>query len=77
MYSVKPTKQGDPRDDDTGKKVWGRKRHLLVDTLGLLLIVVVHAASLQDRHGATLVCLRAWPILTGRHGPFSSLPCRP
>ena len=31
------------------------KRHLLVDTMGLLLIVVVHAASIQDRDGAKLV----------------------
>jgi transposase len=40
---------------DAGKKVRGRKRHLLVDTLGLLLIVVVHSASVQDRTGARLV----------------------
>ncbi len=33
----------------------GRKRHLVVDTLGLLLTVVVHAANVQDRDGATLV----------------------
>ena len=33
----------------------GRKRHLVVDTLGLLLAVVVHAANLQDRDGAKLV----------------------
>ena len=36
----------------------GRKRHLLVDTLGLLLMVVVHAASVQDRDGAQLVLER-------------------
>jgi putative transposase len=33
----------------------GRKRHLLVDTLGLLLVVVVHAASIQESEGAKLV----------------------
>ena len=33
----------------------GRKRHLVVDTLGLLLAVVVHAADIQDRDGAKLV----------------------
>ena len=33
----------------------GRKRHLLVDTLGLVLAVVVHAADAQDRDGARLV----------------------
>ena len=36
----------------------GRKRHLLVDTLGLVLMVVVHAASLQEQDGAQLVLER-------------------
>src|SRR4029079_3807211 len=40
---------------DAGKKVTGRKRHILVDTLGLLLNVVVHSADVQDRDGAPLV----------------------
>jgi transposase len=40
---------------DAGKKTRGRKRHLLVDTVGLLLICVVHSASIQDRAGAKLV----------------------
>lgn len=57
--SVKTTEQGGLRGYDAGKKVTGRKRHLLVDTLGLLLVVVVHAASIQDRQGAKMVCLRA------------------
>jgi putative transposase len=57
--SVKTTARGGVRGYDAGKKVNGRKRHLLVDTLGLLLLVVVHAANLQDRDGAKLVCLRA------------------
>jgi putative transposase len=35
--------------------VSGRKRHIVVDTLGLLLAVVVHAANVQDRDGAKLV----------------------
>jgi len=56
---VKTTAQGGLRGYDAGKKVKGRKRHLLVDTLGLILLVVVHAASLQDRQGARMVCLRA------------------
>ena len=34
------------------KKVTGRKRHIVVDTLGLLLVVVVHAASVSDTEGA-------------------------
>ncbi len=37
----------------------GRKRHLVVDTLGLLLAVVVHAANVQDRDGAKLVLAKA------------------
>ena len=37
---------------DAGKKVVGRKRHILTDTLGLLLVVGVHPASIQDRDGA-------------------------
>ncbi len=49
------TYQGGPRGFDGGKKNWGRKRHLLVDTLGLLLKAVVHPASLHDRLGAKLV----------------------
>ena len=42
----------DTRGWDNGKKVGGRKRHIAVDTLGLLLCVVVTAASTQDRDGA-------------------------
>jgi transposase len=45
----------DPSGYDAGKKVKGRKRHILVDTLGLLLNVVVHSADIQDRDGAALV----------------------
>ena len=40
---------------DAGKAVKGRKRHILVDTLGLILKAVVHAAGVQDRDGAALV----------------------
>ena len=43
------------RGYDAAKKVTGRKRHLLVDTLGLILAVVVHAADIQDPEGAKLV----------------------
>ncbi len=49
--SVKTTERGGPHGYDGGKKVNGRKRHLLVDTMGLLLKVVVHAANVQDREG--------------------------
>jgi len=41
--------------------VRGRKRHLLVDTLGLILTVVVHAANLSDREGSLLVFRQAQP----------------
>ena len=44
-----------PRGYDGGKKVKGRKRHLLVDTGGLLLRAVVHPANVADREGGKLV----------------------
>ncbi len=53
--SVKTTETPGPRGYDAGKKVKGRKRHLLVNTLGLILAVVVHPANIQDRDGAKLV----------------------
>ena len=53
--SVRTTEQGGIRGYDAGKKVVGRKRHLLVDTLGLILMVCVHAANVQDRDGARLL----------------------
>jgi len=53
--AVKTTEEGGPRGFDSGKHVKGRKRHLLVDTLGLVLVAVVHTAGLQDRDGARLV----------------------
>jgi putative transposase len=43
---------------DAGKKIKGRKRHLLVDSLGNLIDVVVHSADIQDRDGAKLVLQR-------------------
>jgi len=43
------------RGYDAAKKINGRKRHIVVDTLGLVLTVVVHAANIQDRDGAKLV----------------------
>lgn len=50
--SVKTTEVGGECGYDAGKKVKGRKRHILVDTLGNLLAVVVHPANIQDRDGA-------------------------
>lgn len=49
----------DSRGYDAGKKVNGRKRHVVVDTIGLLVVVLVTAASVQDRDGGRLVLNRA------------------
>ncbi len=57
--SVKTTERGGWSGYDAGKKVNGRTRHILVDTMGLLLRVVVHAADVQDRDGARWVVARA------------------
>jgi transposase len=50
--SVHTTEVGGIRGYDAGKKVTGRKRHLAVDTLGLILAVVVNRADVQDQDGA-------------------------
>src|SRR3982074_1243879 len=58
----RPLKRGswlDPSGYDAGKKIKGRKRHILVDTLGVLLNVVVHPADIQDRDGALHLLRRA------------------
>src|SRR4051812_23992934 len=53
--SVQSTEQGGVRGFDAAKNVSGRKRHVLVDTLGLVLLVVVTAANAQDRAAARLL----------------------
>jgi putative transposase len=50
--SVKTTEMGGVRGYDGGKKITGRKRHLCVDTLGLLLVVVVTSAAVDDAAAA-------------------------
>lgn len=50
--SVKTTESGGPNGYDAGKKIKGRKRHIVTDTLGLLLTCIVHGAGVQDRDGA-------------------------
>ena len=50
--SVKTTESGGVCGYDAGKKVKGRKRHIITDTIGLMLFVIVHAANIQDRDGA-------------------------
>ena len=57
--SVKSAEKGgaciDPHGYDAGKKIKGKKRHILVDTLGLLLLAIVHSADIQDRDGGILL----------------------
>lgn len=64
--SIKSSEGGEEIGYDAGKRVRGRKRHLLVDTLGLLMVGMVHSASVQDRAGArrVLTGIRArFPLL--------------
>lgn len=53
--SVKTTESGGPRGYDAGKKIKGRKRHIITDTLGHLIGLDVHPADIQDRDGAIRV----------------------
>ncbi len=68
----------DPSGYDAGKKINGKKRHVLVDTQGLLIQAVVHAADIQDRDGGLLLMgslFRLFPFLlklyadSGYQGP--------
>ena len=71
--SVKTTESGGISGYDAGKKVKGRKRHIITDTCGFLLFVLVHAADIQDRDGApdVLKAIRfRFPWL--RHVPSTS-----
>ncbi len=68
------------RGYDGAKLVTGRKRHLLVDVLGLLWAVYVHPANVSERAGAKLLLRRAkakgfsWLQLVGADGGYSGLP---
>jgi putative transposase len=62
--SAKTTEAGGERSYDAGKKVNGRKRHIVVDTVGNLLEVVVHAAGIQDYHGAKGLLLKLTQTVT-------------
>ena len=53
--SVKTTESGGVRGYDAGKKVKGRKRHIITDTNGFLVHTIVHSANIQDRDGAPMV----------------------
>lgn len=58
--SVKTCESGGPCGFDAAKKVKGRKRHILVDVLGLLVAAQVHSGDIQDRHGAIAVLEAAY-----------------
>ena len=65
--SVRSSAQGGPSGFDAGKKIKGRKRHLVTDTLGLILAVLITAANVQDRDAAEPVTAMAkakYPTIT-------------
>ncbi len=66
--SIKSAEGGEKLGFDAGKRVWGRKRHLVTDTLGLLVVAHITAANVQDVHAGkqTLVELKKRPALLGR-----------
>lgn len=49
--SIKTISHSEERGIDGGKKIKGRKRHIMVDTLGCLIEVMVHAANVHDTKG--------------------------
>jgi transposase len=53
--SIKTTESGGPSGYDAGKKIKGRKRHILTDTEGNLVHALIHTADIQDRDGAPLL----------------------
>ena len=66
--TIKTSDQACRSGIDAGKKIEGVKRHVLLDTLGLLLCVLVTPASLQDRDGARFLLERCWQF-------FARLTC--
>lgn len=64
--SAKTTESGGPRGFDAAKQVKGRKRHIVTDTQGFPLAVLVHAANIQDNHGAV-------PLLAALRRTFPKL----
>ena len=64
--SVKTTESGGPRGFDPAKRIKGRKRHIVTDTEGSLIALLVHPANIQDNHGAV-------PLLRWLGGRFPKL----
>lgn len=64
--SVKTTESGGPRGFDAAKRVKGRKRHIVTDTQGFVLALLVHTANIQDSHGAV-------PLLASLRRTFPKL----
>jgi len=60
--SIKMRESGGMPGYDAGKKVKGRERHLLTDTLGFPIFILVHAADIQDRDGAARCCPQSHPL---------------
>jgi hypothetical protein len=63
---VKTTQSGGPRGFDAGKRIKGRKRHIVTGTLGLMVGAMVHPAGVQDRDGAPMALRsirKSWPWL--------------
>lgn len=69
--SVKTTESGGPSGYDAGKKVKGRKRHILTDTTGLLVAATVHPADIQDRDGAPALLSLARDLFPGLRHVFA------
>ena len=84
--SVKTTESGGPRGYDAGKKINGRKRHIITDTNGHLVGAQVHSADIQDRDGApdllaSIRYLFPWlrhvlRLREGRLLPMAPMPAR-
>jgi transposase len=62
--SIKSSEGGECRGFDMGKKTTGRKRHLVVDTMGLILVVMVTSASVNDRPGGRRILQRLTEAFT-------------
>ena len=67
--SVKTVQQGGQRGYDAAKRIKGRKRHLVVDTLGLMIMAVVHRADIDERQGGKYLLAR----IASRIADFSRL----